>query len=287
MAFPKRPLELYTHSVEEGLTTAEWRNLLKAEHCQYLGRRCIKTRKSQPDVTIGTCTVGYGGAPIIICPVRFLQRRQIFLDTIHLLEQHQPGNQLHVVPEVTIPGGSVDFFVVSVYRGEIRDYVAVEIQALDTTGTVWPTRQRLAADVARDPAQGISTAIAGEKSYGINWRMTAKTILVQMHHKVTSLELLGKKLVLIIQDTFRDYIMREFQTSSLHDAETADSAHFHAYSVTQTEGGTLSMDLATRQSTTTIGIEQILGMRQSASIPEAELIARLRARISDATLLQI
>src|SRR5690348_2699114 len=108
--YPKRLLELYTKASEQGLSRHEWLAILQAEHCTYLGRKCTKTRKSQPWVTIGSCTVGFKGAAVIICPVRFLQRRQIFLDTIHLLDRHEPGNQLHVVPEVEIPGGNVDFF---------------------------------------------------------------------------------------------------------------------------------------------------------------------------------
>jgi hypothetical protein len=34
----------------------------------------------------------------------------------------------------------------------------------------------------------------------MNWKMTAKTILVQMHHKVETFEHINKKMVLVIQD---------------------------------------------------------------------------------------
>jgi len=86
---------------------------------------------------IGTCTVNYGkeNRPIIICPHRLLERRQIFTDCIHLLTLHEPGNEFHIVP-VSIPGGSVDYFLASAHRRKVKDFVGIELQTLDTTGTV-------------------------------------------------------------------------------------------------------------------------------------------------------
>lgn len=220
--------------------------------------------------------------PTIICPHRFLQRRQIFLDAIHLLKRHDPGNQLHVVSEVQVPGGNIDYFVVSTHRGEVRDYLAIEIQALDTTGTVWPSRQQVIDELLGIPAEPPKT-----NGYGMNWKMTAKTILVQLHHKVTTLELLNKKMILVIQNVFFDYMVEHFSTASLHDADDNDSAHFHVYEVTQLGNKTFSIDLVSRHSTTAVGIEQVLGLRRDAEVSEEDLTARIRAKISDATLLTV
>ncbi len=79
-------------------------------------------------------------APVVICPFRLLQRRQIFVDSLHLLGMHEPGNELHIIPEVAVPGGSVDYFLVSARLRKVMDFVGIEVQALDTTGTVWPAR---------------------------------------------------------------------------------------------------------------------------------------------------
>ncbi len=283
MERPNRPLELFTYTPEQPLSIQQWQEILATSYCPYIGKKCDKTRKSQPEISIGTCSVSYGGKPVIICPHRFLQRRHIFLDTIHLLQNHAPGNQLHVIPEITIPGGSVDYFVVSVQRGDIKDYIALEIQALDTTGTVWPSRQTLINDELGIPVE----TSARNKGYGINWKMTAKTILVQMHHKVETLELLGKKLVLIIQDVFYDYITQEFSVSVLQDAEAAHSAHFHVYRMDREETGAFSIELIARHSTTAIGIEQMLGRKRDANLPEDALLARLRSKMSERTLLTI
>ena len=43
--------------------------------------------------------------------------------------------------------------------------------------------------------------------------MTAKTILVQLNHKIATFEHLSKRLVLVLQDCLLDYMRREFPHS--------------------------------------------------------------------------
>ena len=110
----------------------DWRALAESQHCAYLERRCIKVRKSQPEISIGTCTVTHGvknPRNVVICPHRFLERNQIFLDCLHLLKLHEPGNELHCVSEVGIPGGNVDYLLLSVRDGKVVDFVGIELQA--------------------------------------------------------------------------------------------------------------------------------------------------------------
>ena len=91
----------------------DWKEKVGHQNCPYLNRTCLKVRKSQPETSIGTCTVSYGKneKPVLICPHRLLERKQIFIDCLHLLNTHEPGNELHIVPEISIPGGSVDYFL--------------------------------------------------------------------------------------------------------------------------------------------------------------------------------
>lgn len=77
----------------------DWRRVVAKQECPFLGKRCYKVRKSNPEISIGTCTVLYGHKdpePIIICPTRLIERRQIFVDCLHLLIAHEPGNELHL-----------------------------------------------------------------------------------------------------------------------------------------------------------------------------------------------
>ncbi|NUQ62259.1 MAG: hypothetical protein HUU20_07210 [Pirellulales bacterium] len=100
-----------------------WRQIIKKQWCPFTNTKCFKVRKSEPDISIGTCSVRYGKKAtrdIIICPNRLLEGRRVFMDCLHLLTQHDPGNELPVVPEVSIPGGSVDYFLASVKKGRVN-----------------------------------------------------------------------------------------------------------------------------------------------------------------------
>lgn len=274
--------ELFGHST---LSVIDWKNVVRAQHCPYLGKMCIKTRKSSPEIAIGTCTVEHGTEeePVVICPFRLLERKQVFTDCLQLLTKHEPGNELHVIPEVSIPGGNVDYFLVSARGGKVRDFVAIELQTLDTTGTVWPARQRFLKSVGLSVDDRDSES---SKPYGMNWKMTAKTILVQMHHKVHTLEHLSKHLVLVIQDRLLDYMRKEFSFAHVKAATIGDSAHFHSYSLVP-EGKALRMELALRLSTDADGIGMCLGLQAEAKVELSEIVKLLEAKLSTQTLLTL
>lgn len=280
-------VELFGHSPNlgaEGLTnepSVNWTDIVTQQRCPFYGRKCYKTRKSDPATSIGTCVVNYGTHPIVICPSRFIERRQIFVDCLHLLSNHEPGNELHIVHEISIPGGSVDYFIVSARDGRVKDFVGIEIQTLDTTGTVWPERQRLLKElgVARNDDAENST-----KPFGMNWKMTSKTILVQMHHKVRTFEHINKKIVLVVQDKLLAYMSREFNFAHLHKpALTGDSAQFHAYSLASQTNGSFRIQLADRLSTDSEGIAQCLGLQTEARVELDVIIRNLERKISTAT----
>jgi hypothetical protein len=275
-------LELYGFSTRL-IEKPDWKTIATAQSCPYLNRKCLKIRKSDPRQTIGTCSVLYGkkSSPQIICPYRLLERRQIFADCIHLLTAHEPGNQLHIVSEVTVPGGSVDYFLVSTRNKKVRDFVGIELQALDTTGTVWPERQRF---LRRYGIRVRTRDLSNEKGYGMNWKMTAKTVLVQLHHKVQTFEGINKHLALIIQDSFLEYMRKEFKLNHLNNALIGDPMHIHAYRFAQTDYGAFQLELATRISTDSNGIAKSLGLQVSPKIELEEIVKLLEAKISDATL---
>lgn len=261
-----------------------WQAVVTGQHCPFLGKRCFKVRKSSPEVSIGSCVVQHGRArdPIIICPARLIERRQIFTDCFHLLTTHEPGNELHIVPEVSIPGGSVDYFLVSAREGKVKDFVSIELQTLDTTGTVWPERQRLLASlgVTRD-----DEGEASEKPYGMNWKHTAKTILMQMHHKIQTFEHLQKRLVLVIQDKLLSYMDHEFNFAHLRSpAVIGDSMHLHAYGLAMRPDQSLKLAMQSRLSTDADGIAICLGLQAEARVELDRIIQVLQEKLSPRTL---
>lgn len=275
--------ELFTFSVEK--KDIEWDEVVKNQLCRYSRKRCYKVRKSQPDISIGTCTVEYGKdkKDVIICPNRLLERKQIFVDCLHLLSSHQPGNELHLIPEVAIPGGSVDYVLASTDSNrKVKDFVGIELQTMDTTGTVWPERETLLKDL------GLGDNAATEnKSYGMNWKMTAKTILVQLHHKITTFESINRHLVLVIQDCLLNYIKKEFAFDHVSEQPLiGDSMHFHSYKLKK-EGDDYKLVLENRCSTDGAGISKLLGLNVNANLGFDEIAKILETKISDSTVFTI
>lgn len=260
-----------------------WKNIVINQICPYTKNRCYKVRKSQPNISIGTCIVSYGteNNPIIICPNRLLQDRKVFLDCLHLLSLHEPGNDIHVVPEISVPGGSIDYIVASVKSNKVRDFVGIEFQTLDTTGTVWPERQKFLRD-----KKIVADETIDNKAYGMNWKMTAKTTLIQMHHKLETFEYLRKHLVLVVQDFFMEYMKKEFRFNDISSpALIGDSLHIHPYSLINNNG--LSLKLGNRLSTDCDGMAKCLGLQVEAKIELDTIIQIIEKKISHTTLLKL
>ena len=80
-----RVSELFSFSVKR--KDINWKEIIEQQQCPFTQKRCFKVRKSESDISIGTCTVKYGENldNIIICPHRLLERKQIFTDCLHLL----------------------------------------------------------------------------------------------------------------------------------------------------------------------------------------------------------
>ncbi len=275
-------VELFGQSARK--PRVNWESVVAGQQCFYTNKKCYKIRKSDPDTAIGSCTVLYGREPepIIICPTRLIERRQIFTDCFHLLTTHEPGNELHIVSEVSIPGGSVDYFLVSAKNGKVKDFVGIELQTLDTTGTVWPERQRLLKELGVSRSDGAEDS---DKTFGMNWKMTAKTILVQMHHKIHTFEHVNKKLVLVIQDKLLNYMSGEFKFEHLHNpASIGDSMHIHAYQMNAQADKSYKLSMQSRLSTDADGIGVCLGLQAEARVELEQIIQALQSKISASTI---
>ena len=250
---------------------------MQSQICPYSGKICAKMRKSDPNIKIGTCSVKYQGQNVIICPHRMLEHNQIFIDCLHLLTLHEPGNELFLVPEVKLPGGSVDYFLVSAKCGKVRDFIGIELQTMDTTGTVWPERQKFLYE------HGIAVERSdwnGRRSFGMNWKMTLKTILIQMHHKSETFEYLNKHLVLIMQNPLFEHMKRDFSFEDIHGVRIGDPVQIHSYDFRETDGR-LCLSLDTRVSTDSSGIAKCLGLNAERKVELQEMIRILEQKLTE------
>ncbi|MDR1881598.1 MAG: hypothetical protein LBR26_02300 [Prevotella sp.] len=277
-----KTVELFTESTL--CKSVKWNKIVEKQNCPYIARKCVKVRKSEPSISIGTCTVSYGkdNSNVIICPHRLIENNQIFLDCIHLLLRHEPGNELHILSEITIPGGSVDYVLASVKDRKVADFVDIELQALDTTGSVWGYRQAFLESKGLKQADYDDTA-----TFGMNWKMTAKTILVQMHHKISTFENLNKHLVLVLQDCLKNYMKKKFSFEHISDIpKVGDSFHFHSYQLLA-EKSKYHLSLTERASTNANGIAQCLGLKVEAKVNLEIILKALENKISEKTMLRL
>ena len=85
-------VELFGHNTRSE-SVPEWAEVVRRQQCPFLNRKCLKIRKSESSVAIGTCTLEYGSESkaVIICPHRLLERKQIFTDCLHLLTNSTPN----------------------------------------------------------------------------------------------------------------------------------------------------------------------------------------------------
>jgi hypothetical protein len=266
--------------------STKWKKIVQKQQCPFLKRKCLKNRKSEADLTIGTCTMTYGRkspVPVMICPFRLLERSQIFTDCIHLLTLHEPGNELRIVPELNVPGGSIDYCLASVRNGKPRDFVGIELQTMDSTGTAWPERQRFVQQygvpVKMEDAES-------PKKFGINWKMTAKTILVQLNHKISTFEHLNKHLVLIVQDCLLDYMRKAFAFDHIKGVRDGDPMHFHSY-VLRPQQTEYVLNLDERISTDTAGVAACLGLQVESKVELITLLDQIEAKLPNSTLLTL
>jgi len=217
MLEPKRPLELY------GIPTSSPAPVADADQCPFRGKKCAKQRKSESSQTIGTCIVGAGGKPQLVCPHRMRETDQVFTDLAYLLEGKIA--QLMVIPEIKLGGlGNVDFLVTGLDgNNEIVDFIGLELQTNDTTssGPLYDARNDFFAGELKPSYK-----------YGLNWKMTAKLVLKQTLDKSAVFMSWKKRYVWAMQDTLLER-MRGYADMSGFSAADASTheVFFHAYEV--------------------------------------------------------
>lgn len=121
----------------------------------------------------------------------------------------------------------------------------------------------------------------------MNWKMTAKTILVQLHHKIQTFEGVNRHLVLVVQDRLLDYMIKEFSFGHLNEPRTSDPMHFHAYSLAPEKNEGHRLQLAKRLSTDTDGIAKCLGLQSEAKVDLDVILRSIEQKITARTLFNV
>jgi len=183
---------------EPGDPSAEAQSARQDLRCPFIGVRCTKTLSD--GLVSGACTVRQATSePIICCPKRLYAGSYQILretaasvfgeDVAFILGSDTSvatggrrvfafgsavGGEIKLPPIEGRGGFFVDWILALVNeKGELEDFVAVEVQSIDTTGNYRQERE--------DYLKG--QAFAGYSEAGINWENVNKRILPQLIYK--------------------------------------------------------------------------------------------------------
>ena len=263
--FTQHPTEIFGYPFIN--TTSEARTACENQFCPFLNSECKKPRKSEPEVKVGVCSVGYKGkflekiTPIIVCPHR-LEEKIVYSTVTDLYFGNLSDEyQIKWVPEVSCGvAGTIDFVAVKMKEGLIEDFLCVELQAAGTTGTPW----QAVLDFKEEGRFKQQTY-----KYGINWANEfIKTMMQQTYKKGMVIESWRKKIVFVIQDVGLNYIQSATDASGLHDARDEDAIHFCIFRTAWNKNlNAWQLEFDKRMSTDTEGVRKILGGAPEESFP--------------------
>lgn len=170
--------------------------------CPFIERPCVKRSTADRDNPYPVCTIRQktSGAPICVCPKRFYAID--FLQDV--IEHAWPGEKPaypRIASEVKMEGfGNVDFVIADTADGQaINQFLSVELQAIDITGSVRSAYDALVA------GQHLETS----PTYGLNWKNVYKRYINQLISKGYFHHHWGTKIVAVIQDAVYNYICND------------------------------------------------------------------------------
>jgi hypothetical protein len=169
--------------------------------CPFSGQVCSKTAKGE---SLPVCSVFIRNKPVAVCPKRLLQA-DILADVVATCWRGAPPppSACEIVSEVKMEGfGNVDFVVVAKdINGEIKDFVSVEVQAIDTTGSYNPAFQALKS----------ASTLPKKPVYNLNYDNVYKRYVTQLIRKGYFHHHWGTRIIGVMQDIVFEDIQSRFQ----------------------------------------------------------------------------
>lgn len=177
--------------------TPDVRTLWKLNACPFLGKQCTKPNHDQT-VIYGTCSVTAPNGEVIICPNRLYAERYKALRKVvsdcygmevpmlmfsEYVERR--GDVTNVVVALGTNSGrevkvgqslSMDWVLALVDKGELIDYVGVEVQSIDIVGNY-----RDAWHAYKDYTE--NTTVIPSSNHGLNWANVHKRLIPQLVRK--------------------------------------------------------------------------------------------------------
>ena len=196
----KHPAEVFGYSFRSALDLPKKGR--KKYWCPFAHDKCNKQSRLIK-YPMGVCSVQYGNNLVALCPRRFLQDNTVFKDIAD--HYFQTRNDLIVFSEIGVAQtGTFDYVMVKhkPFSSEIEDFVVVEFQTGQTTGT-------------GQLVKGLKDCLAGKNiegknyGFGLNLADIWKRSFTQILNKGIVLENWGHKIYWVVQEpVYQDFLNR-------------------------------------------------------------------------------
>ena len=173
--------------------------------CPFIDSKCRK-RSTSLQEPYPLCSVRRNEIIACTCPKRFFQV-DFLADVVEQCWPGDPPANPRFAREVNLRDfGKIDFVIADLGKGgQIKQFLSVELQAIDINGTVMDAYRALRAGRSLDK----------KKSYGLNYANVYKRYITQLIRKGFVHHHWGTKIVAVMQDVVYDYVRNwaEFMTS--------------------------------------------------------------------------
>jgi len=202
----KTAIEVFGHPVD--VQSRQAKADRAARRCRYIAAQCAKRSRLIP-YPMGVCAVSYQGDNIALCPKRFLESETVFRDTS--ATAFGTMDNLIRFEQVKLGQiGSFDFVIVKhkPLKPEIEDFIAVEFQTGQTTGTgklVESLKDFMAGQDTRNRSY----------NFGMNFYDIWKREFTQILFKGLAMERWGTKIFWIMQTPIFNFLHEKYHLKSL------------------------------------------------------------------------
>ncbi len=168
--------------------------------CPYVQKTCNKSMKA--GIPYPVCSVIHAERLVAVCPKRIYQA-DIMADVIkHCWPDNRPPENPVIAREVQMKGfGNVDFVIADQRQdGSIGQFLSIEVQTTDITGSVRPAFNALSA----------GDLLARRPTFGLNWDNVYKRYVTQLVRKGYFHHHWQTKIVAVLQDVVYQSIIDRF-----------------------------------------------------------------------------
>lgn len=201
------------HAVGEiqGLRAVKGRAPTPDFTCPFIQSRCVKRSTQRPGEAYPICSLWRGAPPnplvrrqdavenlIAVCPKRFYAV-DFFHDVIANCWPGPPPANPVITREIKMDGfGNVDFVIADVQNGIVGQFLSVELQTVDITGSAFPAYEAICGGYDLERRSG----------HGFNWKNVYKRYITQLIHKGFLHQHWRSKIIAVIPDQVYDEIVR-------------------------------------------------------------------------------